>query len=159
MLSLKKLISVLFRNVWIKPIHNWNYCFTICRLHLTTSTESIYEDYIKHQQIVLCGPWTILNQDIIVFIHRVPFLVVTLGWFLFLDLYALTKQALTLPSPQLVPSTAPSILEWHVLPTVHHNVLHTFWKRINKRSRHKINMFSARNSSGLELSSIFKLLY
>lgn len=30
-----------------------------------------------------------------------------------------------LSSPQLVPSTAPSNFEWQVIPTVHHNVLHT----------------------------------
>lgn len=34
---------------------------------------------------------------------------------------------LTLSSPQLVPSTAPSSFEWQVVPTVHHRVLHTFW--------------------------------
>ena len=36
---------------------------------------------------------------------------------------------LTLSSPHLVPSTAPSSLEWQVVPTVHHKVLQMFYRR------------------------------
>lgn len=42
-----------------------------------------------------------------------------------LHLSSYKLRRLTLSSPQLVPSTAPSSFEWQVVPTVHHSVLHT----------------------------------
>ena len=43
--------------------------------------------------------------------------------------FSFYRMLLTLSSPHLVPSTAPSSLEWQVVPTVHHNVLQMFYRR------------------------------
>lgn len=52
----------------------------------------------------------------------------------------------TLFSPQAVPSTAASSLEWHVFPTVHHSVLQTLCGKYRTRllhwptHRHRFNL-------------------
>lgn len=57
------------------------------------------------------------------------------------NLSSLLLIKLTLSSPQLVPSTAPSSFEWQVVPTVHHRVLHTLCRSGNSHSVIAVNCF------------------